>query len=206
MSFHKNDYLKQDKLAKMLSNIFHPFLISLVTLVLVIYLDGTALVDAIRWTVAGFGIVILPLAIYLIINVRRGRYSDWSISIREQRYNIYILAGICFIVLVLIFILGDAPGIALACLYAALGTTIVAAIINRLATKVSLHAVAMAGCAAALFWVAPPLGLFLGFASLLVGWARMRLKHHTFVQILLGWGVSIASVVVVFNLYLGLVQ
>lgn len=192
----------RDRLARLLSNVFHPFLVSLVTLVLVIYLDGATLLDAIKWTVIGFGIVILPLTIYLVINVRRGRYSDWSISIREQRYNIYILAGICFVILVLTFIWAGAPAIAIACLYAALATVVIAALINRLVTKISLHAVAMAGCAAALFWVSPPLGLLLALAGIAVSWARMHLKHHTLAQILLGWGVTIGSVFVVFSLYL----
>ena len=90
------DQSGRDRLARLLSNVFHPFLVSLVTLILVIYLDGATLLEAIKWTVIGFGIVILPLTIYLVINVRRGRYSDWSISIREQRSNIYILASVCF--------------------------------------------------------------------------------------------------------------
>lgn len=168
---------------------------------MVIYLDGAMLLDAIKWTVIGFSIVILPLTIYLAINVRRGRYSDWSISIREQRYNIYILAGVCFVILVLTFIWASAPAIALACLYAALSTVVIAALINRLVTKISLHAVAMAGCAAALFWVSPPLGLLLVLAGIAVSWARMHLKHHTLGQILLGWGVTAGSVFVVFSLY-----
>lgn len=196
------DLSGRDRLARLLSNVFHPFLVSLVTLILVIYLDGATLLDAIKWTVIGFGIVILPLTIYLVINVRRGRYSDWSISIREQRYNIYILAGICFVILVLTFIWAGAPAIAIACLYAALATVVIAALINRLVTKISLHAVAMAGCAAALFWVSPPLGLLLALAGIAVSWARMHLKHHTLTQILLGWGVTIGSVFVVFSLYL----
>lgn len=175
---------------------------SLLTLVLVIYLDGTALLDAIKWTVIGFGIVILPLTIYLIVNVRRGRYSDWSISIREQRHTIYLLAGICFVILVLTFIWTGAPPIALACLYAALLTVAIAAVINRLVTKISLHAVAMAGCAAALYWVSPLLGVLLVLAGIGVSWARMRLKHHTLAQILLGWGVAAGSVFVVFSVYL----
>lgn len=192
----------QDRLARLLSNVFHPFLVSLITLILVIYLDGTPLLDAIKWTVIGFGIVILPLTIYLIINVRRGRYSDWSISIREQRHTIYVLAGICFVILVLTFIWAGAPSIALACLYAALPTVAIAAVINRLVTKISLHAVAMAGCAAALYWVSPLLGVLLALAGIGVSWARMRLKHHTLAQILLGWGVAAGSVFVVFGLYL----
>ncbi|MBK8989835.1 MAG: hypothetical protein IPM39_27870 [Chloroflexi bacterium] len=192
----------QDRLARLLSNLFHPFLVSVLTLVLVIYLDGAALLDAIKWTVMGFSIVILPLAVYLIINVRRGRYSDWSISIREQRQTIYLLAGVCFVILVLAFIWADAPPIALACLYAALPTVAIAAVINRLVTKISLHAVAMAGCAAALYWVSPPLGVLLALAGIGVSWARMRLKHHTLAQILLGWGAAAGSVFVVFSVYL----
>lgn len=192
----------QDQLARLLSNVFHPFLVSLITLILVIYLDGAALLDAIKWTVIGFGIVIVPLTLYLVFNVRRGHYSDWSISIREQRHNIYILAGVCFVILVLTFIWAGAPAIALACLYAALPTVAMAAVINRLVTKISLHAVAMAGCAAALFWVSPPLGLLLALAGIAVSWARMRLKHHTLAQILLGWGAAAGSVFVVFGVYL----
>lgn len=192
----------QDQLARLLSNVFHPFLVSLITLILVIYLDGTALLDAIKWTVIGFGIVILPLTIYLIVNVRHGRYSDWSISIREQRHTIYFLAGVCFVILALTFIWAGAPPIALACLLAALPTVAIAAVINRLVTKISLHAVAMAGCAAALYWVSPPLGVLLALAGIGVSWARMRLKHHTLAQILLGWGAAAGSVFVVFSVYL----
>jgi membrane-associated phospholipid phosphatase len=182
--------------------VFHPFLVSLVTLVLVIYLDGSTLLAAVQWTAIGFAIVILPLTIYLVVNVRRGHYSDWSISMREQRHKIYFLAGICFVVLVLLFILAGAPAIALACLYAALPTVVIAAVINRLITKISLHAVAMAGCAAALFWVSPELGLFLTVAALAVAWARVQLRQHTIAQILLGWGAAAGSVIVVFSLYL----
>ena len=192
----------RDRLAQLLSNVFHPFLVSLATLVLVIYLDGAPLLDAIKWTAVGFGIVILPVTLYLIFNVRRGHYSDWSISIREQRHTIYLITAVCFIILVTVFIWAGAPPVALACLYAALPTTILAGAVNRLVTKVSLHSVAMAGCAAALFWVSPPLGLFLAAAALAVGWARVQLKRHTIPQVLLGWGIAAGSVIVVFGLYL----
>ncbi|HID54388.1 MAG TPA: hypothetical protein EYP41_20415 [Anaerolineae bacterium] len=192
----------QDRLAQLVSSIFHPFLVSVVTLTLVIYLDGATLPEAVKWTAVGFGIVILPLTLYLVFNVRHGHYSDWSISIREQRHTIYLIAGVCFIILVTVFIWAGAPPIALACLYAALPVTILAGIANRLVTKVSLHAIAMAGCAAAVFWVSPPLGLFMGLAALVVGWARVQLKQHTIPQILLGWGIAAGSVVIVFNLYL----
>jgi hypothetical protein len=192
----------KDQLARLLSNLFHPFLVSVLTLVGIIYLDGATWGEAIKWTAIGFGIVILPLTIYLVINVQRGHYSDWSISIREQRYKIYVLASICFAILVATFMWAGAPPIALACLYAALATVVSAALINRLVTKISLHAIAMAGCAAALCWVSVPWGVFLIVAGIAVSWSRMQLKHHTLPQLLLGWGAPVSSVVIVFSLYL----
>jgi len=201
MSLIKTDS-GQNQAARLLSNIFHPFLVSVLTLVLVIYLDGSLLQDAIKWTALGFGIVILPLSIHLIVNVRRGQYTDWSISIREQRHTIYALAGVCFVILVITFLLAGAPEIALACIYATLPTVGIAAVINRVFTKISLHAIAVAGCAAALFWVSAPLGLLLAAGGVGVSWSRMQLKHHTLLQILLGWAVAVGSVFIVFNLAL----
>jgi hypothetical protein len=192
----------RDKLARLLSNLFHPFPVSLLALALILYLDGATVWVAVLWTAVGFGMVILPLTLYLAANVRRGRYSDWNISIREQRHTIYILAGVCFVVVTLAFNWGGAPAIALACLYAALLTVVVAALINRLITKISLHSVAMAGCAAAMFWVSPGLGLFLAVAAIVVGWARLQLQQHTLPQVLLGWGVATGSLLTVFGLYL----
>jgi membrane-associated phospholipid phosphatase len=202
ISSTKQDLSRSERLARWLSTIFHPFPVSVVTLVLVLYLDGATWTEALLWTAVGFAIVIVPLTIFLGVNVQRGRYSDWSLSIREERQTIFILTGICFAILVLTFIWAGAPTIALACLYAALATVVMAAGINRLVTKISLHAIAVAGCAAALYWVAPPLGLLLAVAGIAVSWSRMALKHHTLAQIVLGWGVAVGSVVVVFTLYL----
>jgi membrane-associated phospholipid phosphatase len=192
----------QDGLARLLSNLFHPFLVSAVTLPLVIYLDGAALLEALWWSAVGFVIVILPLTLYLAFNVRSGRYSDWSISIREQRHTIYLLAGVCFVIVTLTFHWGGAPAIALACLYAALLALVIAALINRFTTKISLHSISMAGCATAFFWFAPLLGLFAAVAAVAVGWARMRLRHHTLSQVIAAWALAAGSVLLVFGLYL----
>lgn len=200
MSLIKTEQSNRQRFAEFVSNAFHPFAVSVVTLILVIYLDGSTWWDAIKWTAVGFGIVILPLTLFLAVNVRRGHYSDWSISIREQRHTIYFLAGVCFVVLIQVFIWGGAPAIALACLYAALVTVVVSAMINRFATKISLHSVSMAGCTAALSWVSLPLGIVFAVATLLVSWSRIYLNQHTFAQILIGWIVPASSVAIIFRL------
>lgn len=198
----KSNSMEITRVARIVSNVFHPFTVALGTLVLVIYLDGAPLVTALKWTSIGFGIVILPLTIYLVLNVRSGQYSDWSISIREQRHKIYLLAAVCFMVLVVIFIMTDAPPIAIACLYAALPTIFIAALINRFVTKISLHAIAMAGCTAALFWVSWRWGIALGSAALLVAWSRVHLRQHTLLQVVIGSMAAAGSVMIVFTYYL----
>jgi membrane-associated phospholipid phosphatase len=60
----------------------------------------------------------------------------------------------------------------------------------------------MAGCTAVLLWTAPLIGVIMAIFAPLVGWARIRMKHHTPVQILIGWMVSMICVFVVFQLML----
>jgi len=73
--------------------------------------------------------------------------------------------------------------------------------INRY-TKLSIHSAAMAGCATVLLWTAPLIGIVLALLAPLVGWARIHLKHHTVLQILIGWMVAIVCVMAVFAVML----
>jgi membrane-associated phospholipid phosphatase len=49
-----------------------------------------------------------------------------------------------------------------------------------------------------------PLGVFVGFAALAVGWARIYLHSHTPTQVLLGWAIALVSVAIVFPFFLPL--
>ncbi len=59
----------------------------------------------------------------------------------------------------------------------------------------SAHATGAAACAA-LLWLIPYWGVPASIAALLVGWSRVELGRHTRGQVLLGWGVGIASTAV----------
>lgn len=193
---------QRQRLARWLSRIFHPFLISIITLVLVIYLDGFSWMEAIKWTAVATTMVILPVTMYLVYRVKNGRYSDWNISVREQRYSIYTLAGACFVALTILFIQADAPPIALACIYAALLTITLAAGINRFLTKVSIHSAAMAGCATVIALLSPPIGFLMALTTVAVGWSRVQLNQHTVGQVMLGWSIAVVFMFSVFHLYL----
>jgi membrane-associated phospholipid phosphatase len=192
---------KADRMAEIISYVFHPLLIVVPTLVIAMVQLGSTVWEAIFWTVLSVAIVNLPMALLLFWGVRSGKYSDASVSIREQRTSIYAVGGTCLVILLAVLIIGKAPVVIIACLVSAVIATALGYWINRY-TKLSLHSAAMAGCTAVLLWTAPLIGVVMAIFAPLVGWARIRLKHHTPVQILIGWMVSMICVFVVFQLML----
>ena len=190
-----------DRFAELVSYIFPPLLIVIPTLVIAMVRLGSTLGQAIFWTVLSVVIVNLPMALLLFWGVRSGKYSDASVSIREQRTSIYAVGGTCLVILLAVLIIGKAPVVIIACLISAVIATALGYWINRY-TKLSLHSAAMAGCTAVLLWTVPLIGVIMAVFAPLVGWARIRLKHHTPVQILIGWMVSMVCVFVVFQLML----
>lgn len=188
-----------DKFAEVVSYVFHPLLVVIPTLVIAMTSLGSTLGQAIFWTVLSIAIVNVPMALLLFWGVRSGKYSDASVSVREQRTSIYAVGGTCLIILLAVLIIGKAPVVIIACLISAVIATALGYWINRY-TKLSLHSAAMAGCTAVLLWTAPIIGIVMAAFAPLVGWARIRLKHHTPVQILIGWVLAALPVFIVFYL------
>lgn len=196
-----NNSLPADRLAELVSKIFHPLIIVIPTLVIAMLQTGSTLGQALLWTLVSACIVNIPMALLIYSGVRSGRYTDMSVSLREQRRSIYLVGAATLVVLLLVLILGKAPIVLIACLVSAVIATLLGYTINRF-TKLSIHSAAMAGCAAVLLWTAPVVGWILVIFAPLVAWARIRLKHHTVVQILIGWMVAMACVFIVFSLML----
>lgn len=190
---------RMDQVARVVSFVFHPLLVVIPTLVIAIIRTGHTLAQTLLWTLLSVSIVNIPMAILLFHGVRTGRYSDASVSMREQRASIYAVGGGCLVILLAVLILGKAPPVIIACLISAVLATGVGYLINRY-TKISLHSAAMAGCTAVLLLTAPFIGVVMALFMPLVGWARIRLKQHSPFQVLIGWTVTMACVFVVFTL------
>ena len=181
-------------LATWLSRAFHPFIVSIVVLFLVQLLIGYSASESVLWTLLCFSVVILPTLVFILIRVRLGRYEDVDVSIREDRYLLYGLAGLCFVLLIILLALLGAPAIVQTTLQAALLSFIVSALFNRFVNKLSLHALTMAGCSMVLLFVSPFVGVVLAVVTLLVGWARLHLTRHTLAEVLGGWVVGAGCV------------
>ena len=190
-----------DRFAEAVSAVFHPFVVVIPTMVIAMVHQGNALRESLFWTILSVCVVILPMVLLIYAGVRSGHYSDPSISVREQRSSLYTLSGFLMVLLIGILVWTKAPLILIACLVSAVLATLIGFVINNRFTKLSLHSVGMAGCVTVLCLTVPALGLaFVPFTPL-VGWARIHLKHHTPFQILIGWAVSLISVLIVFQAF-----
>ncbi len=188
-------------LARALSWIFHPFVISVPTLWYAAYAmthDGGA---STQWTGFFIVIVILPAIVFIALRVRSGHYTDADVSVRQHRFGLYLFGGGCFILGVVLFAALGAPRILVASLVAALVALAIGTLVTT-RTKASVHAGVTAGCAAVLFFVSLPLCLLVSLAALTVGWARIYLHQHTPTQVILGWAIALVSVAAVFPLFL----
>jgi hypothetical protein len=190
--------ISPDRLAEGISNIFHPFVVAIPTMIIAMVRQGAGLWPSLFWTVLAVCVVIVPLSFLVYVGVRSGRYHDASLSLREQRHGLYATAALLFALLLVILIWGKAPQVLLACLLSALAATMIASFINRQFTKLSLHSVGMAGYTTVLLLTAPALGIAMALFAPLVGWARIRLNHHTPLQIVIGWSVSAICVLLTF--------
>jgi membrane-associated phospholipid phosphatase len=179
-----------------LSRVFHPFIISVVTLLLTQLLNGYSFLDSTLWTLLSFSIVILPTLIFILVRVKRGRYQDVDVSIRKDRYTLYVLGGSCLILAIALLALLQAPAIAQRTLQAGFLSIFVGSVFNRFGNKLSLHVLTVAGCAVVLYFVSPIAGITLGLISLLVAWSRVYLARHTIPEVVWGWVVGVVCTTV----------
>ena len=127
---------------------------------------------------------LLPYA-FLLYGVRRGRYTDRHVRLREQRTGPLLFAGGCVVGgLVLLALLG-APRQLLALVIAMLVGLIVTLSIT-LAWKVSVHTAVAGGAVVILTLVLGPLLIFCWPVVGLVGWSRVKLRDHTVAQAVAG--------------------
>ncbi len=187
-------------LAQALSWIFHPFVISIPTLWYAAYATTHDAAASTQWTGFFIAVVILPAIVFIARRVRRGRFTDADVSVRQHRFSLYLFGGGCLVLGATLFAMSGAPRILVASLLAALVALAIGTLVTT-RTKASVHAGVTAGCAAVLFFVSFPSSVLGCAAALTVGWARIYLRQHTPTQVILGWAIALLSVAVTFPLF-----
>ena len=180
-------------LAVWVSRLFHPFVVPVPTLVAALLLLGVEWRAVLGWTALCVAVAIAPPMLLIVARRLRRGDGDWYVTVREERRSLYLLGGACLLVLLALLRATGAPSLLIACLLAAIAANAIGALLNR-RTKVSVHVGSAAGCATLLGWIAPAAAPLLAAAVALVGWARLRLGHHTLGQVVLGAGVTVSCI------------
>ena len=81
--------------ARLISNIFNPFLISLVVIILLSFTSASSVLDSIKWLLISVALSILPVFAVIVYLVRSHRLEGIFIRARKQRNKIYLLASVC---------------------------------------------------------------------------------------------------------------
>lgn len=183
-----------DRLAPFFSLAFHPSVIPVPAGIAILLLYGLQPVEALKWVGITAAFIILPVtATVKYLEYSRGLDTEF----KEDRNRIYVLGVICVAAFLAYLHLTPSPRILVNTMYAAVIATIVAGFVN-FKTKLSLHTSVVAGTAALAYFVDHSLGIALGIATLLVGWSRIYLDHHTPQQVFLGGVTASTAVAAVF--------
>jgi len=191
--------LRRD-VANVISSIVHPLLFPLLVVAVVSYnLNHQNLSAAISVVLITIAITSLPVALVVWIQVRRGAWTDFDVSQREQRFTLYPFTLICLAVVAYVYARLGA-NYAVWCVISFVIANIVNGIIN-LAWKISAHTTTASACATLLWFLAPAWGPPAAISALLVGWSRVELRRHTVGQVIGGWIVGTGSSLIAMHFY-----
>ena len=187
-------------LARLLSQIFHPLLLNICAFLIVGYNALSSPAEGLKW--AGICIVVLelPPTLFYFVRLRQGVYADEDVSIREQRNELYLFGLIWAVIATALLAYFGAPQPFLALLVCALLFALINGGIN-LFWKISGHATAIGATATIALLYSQPLGAVLWACAVLVGWARIRTRNHTPMQVLAGFCSAVGVVLVVFQYF-----
>ena len=173
-------------IAQTISQILHPIFLSIISFLIIglFALPGQTGVG-LAWGLLCIAIQIIPPTIFFIVRMRQGAYTDEDVSVRSQRNELYLFSFVNLLVGTAILALIGTPLAFLAVLLSAMVLNITSWLIN-LSWKISVHAAGMGSCATIAVIYSQPLGLFFWGCAALLGWARVRTRNHTPMQVVAG--------------------
>ena len=172
------------RMARLVTEVMSPVVLIVVVILIVAVHSAGALRGLVLGLVAVFFAAGFPYGLVLI-GVRRGRLTDHHVSLREQRPRMMAIALASVAVGLVVLRLLDAPH-ALFSLVAAMVAGLAVGLAVTSFWKISIHAAAAAGTVESLVMLVSRWWLLLVPLVVLTGWARVEIRDHTPVQVLVG--------------------
>lgn len=174
------------KISKVISDFFNP-MVSLFIFFIYMSVRKYSWQESLHYFVPILLMIIIPVVIWLVWNVKTGRYTNMDVSDRIQRKTLYIFIAACVIIyliasyfrngyidLVMLFIL----------------ILIFTMQISNFFIKSSMHTAFNVFVAALFFTLDWKAGLIWLGIAILVGITRIILKRHTVQEVFMGAGIA----------------
>ncbi|MET3036717.1 phosphatase PAP2 family protein [Chryseobacterium sp. NRRL B-14859] len=173
-------------ISKVISDFFNP-LVSLLIFFISMSIKEYSPKDSLLYFLPILLMVIVPVIIWLIWNVKTGRYTNMDVSNRIQRKTLYIFIAVC-VIAYLIFNYIRNGYLDLVMLFILI--LLFALQISNLFIKSSMHTAFNVFTAALFFTLDWKTGLFWLGIAVLVGITRVILKRHTVKEVFMGAGIA----------------
>ncbi|WP_114748947.1 hypothetical protein [Pleomorphovibrio marinus] len=176
--------MKQN-LALTISRVFHPMVVMPLFICYVVF--SIQPIQQALWTTAYIlGIGIFPLAIWNIYRTKTGKYSNFDVSNREQRFSMFgVVFLLAFLLLAYLWLSGQPQVILIGCLLV-LGLIFISFLVNFW-LKSSLHTAFITYVALGLWPMDNHLSLAIGLGIPIVAWARVTQLRHSLAEVGIGF-------------------
>lgn len=174
-------------LSKVISNFFNP-LVSLVIYFFYYSYKNYTWEEASKKFLPILFLLIIPIAIWIYRNVKKGNYTNMDVSNRKQRHSLYIFIIIATIIFLSVdyFLHKEIDWTVLM-----LCILLILMQISNFFIKSSMHTSLNIYVSALFFTIEPIIGIFWFLLSILIGITRVILKRHTPKEVLSGGTIAI---------------
>jgi len=170
------------KVSKIISDFFNP-LLSLFIFFLYMSVKNYSLEDSLYYFLPILLIIMIPVIVWLVWNVKTGRYTNMDVSNRVQRKTLYIFIATCIIAYIIFNYVRNGY-IDFVMLFILI--LLFALQISNFFIKSSMHTAFNIFVAALFFAINQVAGLIWLGIAVLVGVTRIILKRHTPKEVLMG--------------------
>jgi len=188
------------RLAKLISSVLNPFLVSFLIIVLLAFHDTTSAAEALKWAAISLAMSVLPVFVVVVYMARQGKLDGILVIPQEQRKGIYVLAAVLGAIGCAVLYFLGAPELLVATFCAGLVAVVIFMVINMF-WKISLHAAFISGSATVLTIIYGMIGALSILLLLLVAWARIELKLHSPAQVAGGALLAAAIIIVTYQVF-----
>lgn len=185
-------------LGRYISYISNPIFILLALPYFIIFLYTKDHALALFWTVFTW-IFLVIFAFFVLIGIKKGFFTDYDVSKREQRFLLYLFAAILNLVYFFLLISVSAPLILQFVSVGVMSGILVGSIVN-IKIKASVHVAAASAFITGISLVYGAWFYLLYLFIPIICWARLVIKRHTLIEVITGCLIGISLAVIMYLL------